>query len=114
MLILNLYAIYDKRAKTLGTPFIAANDDVAREKLRNTFIELNKQKEDLIYDKEVLTVLNLGYLRMTIIENKDKKGIIRSFEPCIFKNNQIYDINDVFEDIKIRNEILPDISVLEE
>lgn len=114
MLILNLYAIYDKRAKTLGTPFIGANDEVAREKLRNTFIELDKEKSDLKFDKEVLTVLNLGYIRMTIIENKDNKGMIRSYEPCIFKNNEIYDINDVFDDVKIRNEILPDVTVLKE
>lgn len=114
MLMLNLYATYDKRAKTLGTPFIAANDDVAKGKFQNTLIELEKQKIDTKYDKEVLTILNLGYIRMTIIENKDSKGIIKSFEPCIFKNDEIYDIYDVFEDIKIRNEILPDVTILKE
>lgn len=114
MLMLNLYATYDKRAKTLGAPFIAANDDVAKEKFKNTLAELRKQKIDIKYDEEVLTVLNLGYIRMTIVENKDNKGIIRSFEPCIFKNNEIYDIYDVFEDIQIRTEVLPDVTIIKE
>lgn len=108
MIVYSLYAIYDKRAKCLAPPFISANDEVAKQKYFNTLKQMDEEK--IQYDRNVLTVLNLGYYRASIIENKDKKRITKSYEPCIFKNDEIYDIFNPFEDIKIREEYLPEIN----
>ncbi len=109
MIIYSIYALYDKRAKCLAQPFIAANDEVAKQKFVNTLKQMDKN--EVPYDREVLTVLNLGYYRASVIENKDNKRIVRSYEPCIFENDKIYDVYNPFEDIKVREEYLPTVDV---
>lgn len=104
MLILGIYASYDKIAKTTGTPFLASNDESALEmfyEMRKKIKEKNKNLEE-----NRLTVLNLGYYSCNIIENKNSQGEILSFEPNIFLNNQIYDVLDKPIEVKKRKEII--------
>lgn len=102
MIRFGLYSTYDKIAKTIGEPFLAVNDEVAKRRFEQTIKQM-KEKEISI---DGLTVLNLGYINMQIRPNYDYDRSITSFNPNIEHNDEIYDIYNPFKDIKIRkNEI---------
>lgn len=98
MLRFGLYSTYDKLAKTIGEPFLAVNDDVAKRRFEQT-IEAMKKKDISI---DGLTVLNLGYINMKMKTNYDYDRRIVSFESNIEKNDEIYDIYNPFMDVEIR------------
>lgn len=105
MLRFGLYSTYDKLAKTIGEPFLAVNDDVAKRRFEQT-IEAMKKKDISI---DGLTVLNLGYINMNIKANYDYDRRIVGFESNIEKNDEIYDIYNPFMDVEIRkNEEMED------
>ena len=104
MLILGLYATYDKIAKTTGTPFLSANDETALEMFHKTVKKIKERNKD--FEKGTITLLNLGYYSCNIVENKNNQGEILSFEPNIFLNNQIYDVLNRPLEIKKRKEIV--------
>lgn len=98
MIRFGLYSTYDKLAKTIGEPFLAVNDEVAKRRFEQTLKQM--KEKDISIDG--LTVLNLGYINMNIIPNYDYDRSIVSFEPNIEHNDEIYDIYNPFKDIKIR------------
>ena len=93
MLIYNLYALFDKRAKTVGVPFIAVNDEVARFRATKTVEKMKEAIEEI--RQEDYTVLNLGRYRTDIVINYDSNGNISSYDNNIINNNDIYDINNL-------------------
>lgn len=93
MLIYNLYAIYDKSGKTVGAPFIAVNDEIARQRAYRT---LDKMKETIPeLEKNNFTVFNLGIYRVDIVANYDNSGNVISYDNNIVCNDDIYDINNL-------------------
>ena len=98
MIRFGLYSTYDKLAKTIGEPFLAVNDEVAKRRFEQTIKKMEEQNISI----DGLTVLNLGYIKMQIKPNYDYDRSITSFEPNITNNNEIYDIYNPFNDIKIR------------
>ena len=93
MLIYNLYALFDKRAKTVGVPYIAVNDEVARFRANKTVEKMKESIEELRI--EDFTVLNLGRYRTDIVINYDMNGNITSYDNNIINNDDIYDINNL-------------------
>lgn len=98
MIRFGLYSTYDKIAKTIGEPFLAVNDEVAKRRFEQTV----KQMKEKNISIDGLTVLNLGYINMQMTPNYDYDRSITSFEPNIQYNDEIYDIYNPFKDIKIR------------
>ena len=96
MLRFMLYATYDRIAKTLGEPFIAINDDMAKIRFEKTLEKLKENKLETKY----LTVLNLGYIEMRMKERKENNNIY--FERNIYENHLIYDLYNVNTEIEIR------------
>ena len=95
----NLYATYDRVAKTIGLPFVAQNNDVALRKL-NQLIE--QMKKEGIKETNDISVMYLGQYTMTPIFNKDKKGNNISIEPVFTDLDNAYDVLDCFEHSKER------------
>lgn len=93
MLIYNLYAMYDKSAKTVSTPYLAVNDEIARQRASRTLDEMKKTMHEL--DKNNFTVFNLGIYRVDIVANYDKDGNVTSYDNNIVCNDDIYDINNL-------------------
>lgn len=98
MIRFGLYSTYDKIAKTIGEPFLAVNDEVAKRRFEQTV----KQMKEKNISIDGLTVLNLGYINMQMTPNYDYDRSITSFGPNIEYNDEIYDIYNPFKDIKIR------------
>lgn len=96
MLRFMLYATYDRVSKTLGIPYIAINDEMAKIRFEHT---LEKLKENNLETK-YLTVLNLGYIDMRMKERKENNNIY--FEKNIHENHLIYDLYNVNTEIEIR------------
>lgn len=99
MIRFGLYSTYDKLAKTIGEPFLAINDDVAKRRFEQTIKKM--QEKGISIDG--LTVMNLGYIKMNITPNYDYDRSVISFEPNIECNDEMYDIYNPFPDVKIRN-----------
>lgn len=93
MLIYNLYALFDKRAKTVGVPYIAVNDEIARFRAIKTIEKMKESIEEI--KPEDFTVLNLGRYRTDIVINYDLNGNISSYDNNIINNDDIYDINNL-------------------
>lgn len=93
MLIYNLYALFDKRAKTVGVPYLAVNDEVARFRANKTVEKMKESIEEIRL--EDFTVLNLGRYRTDIVINYDINGDILSYDNNIINNDDIYDINNL-------------------
>lgn len=96
MLRFMLYATYDKVAKTIGEPYIAINDEIAKIRFQETIKKLKENKLETKY----LTVLNLGYIEMKLKEKTLDNKIY--FEKNIHENHLIYDLYNVNIDIGIR------------
>lgn len=96
MLRFMLYATYDKISKTLGEPYIAVNDDIAKIRFQKTIEKLKENKLETKY----LTVLNLGYIEMKLKERISNNNIY--FDRNIHENHLIYDLYNVNTDIEIR------------
>lgn len=98
MIRFGLYSTYDKLAKTIGEPFLAINDDVAKRRFEQTLVKMKEKGISI----DGLTVMNLGYIKMNITANYDYDRSITSFEPNIECNDEMYDIYNPFPNIKIR------------
>ena len=109
MIRFGLYSTYDKLAKTIGEPFLAVNDEVAKRRFEQTIKQM--KEKDISIDG--LTVLNLGYIKMNMTANYDYDRSITSFEPNIEKNDEIYDIYNPFQDIEVRKNELEEEKTLE-
>lgn len=91
MIVYNLYALFDKKARTAGAPYVAVNDEIAKIRAETT---LKKMKESIPeIEIENFTVLNLGRYRLDIVINYDIDGNIVSYDNNIINNDDIYDIN---------------------
>ena len=103
-----LYATYDKKANTLGIPFIAQNNEVAIRKLKQT---QEAYKKSGLIGAEDLTVMYLGLYQITPTKVFDKNNKLIAYEDIFQDNKNAYDILNAFEDSREQEsrEILPEI-----
>lgn len=89
MILFNIYAIMDRRSKTLQSPFIASSDEIAVQMLEETKKTIREKvnKNAILSD---YTVLNLGYYNAQI-KSEEVDGEIKYYQNII-KNNEVYDV----------------------
>lgn len=93
MIKFNIYALYDKKAKTLGQPFLSVNNEVALRQLKQT---QENMKNNGLVGYEDMSVMYLGQYQMNVIENYEN-GILTSFDESITDTENQYDVLNAFD-----------------